>query len=84
MGYREVGRMEVWQILRRWQAGESRRAISRTTVDTYILAARAAGLEQGGPPLGEELLRRDAALYLVFMLVEGLSRNGRALNGVRT
>src|SRR6266540_2698792 len=62
MRYREVGRMEVREILRRWQAGESQRAIaratglSRTTVDTYIRAVKAAGLEAGGPPLEEAAL----------------------------
>ena len=62
MGYREVGRMEVREIVRRWQAGESRRGIaratglSRTTVDTYIRAAKAVGLKPDGPPLEEGLL----------------------------
>ena len=32
----------------------------------------------------KRMRRRDAALYLVFKLVERLSRNWRALNGGRT
>ena len=42
MAYREVGRMEYEEIVRRWQAGESQRAIARAlglarhTVAAYI------------------------------------------------
>ncbi len=31
MSYREVRRMEIGEVLRRWQRGESRRAIARAT-----------------------------------------------------
>ena len=63
MGYREVHRVEIGEVIRRWQAGESRRAIargtglSRTTVDKYLLQARAAGIEQAGPPADPDLVR---------------------------
>lgn len=62
MGYREVRRMEIGEVLRRWQRGESRRAIaratglSRNTVSKYLVAAAAAGLTRDGPPPAEELL----------------------------
>ena len=29
MGYREMSRMEIVDVVRRWQAGESRRAVAR-------------------------------------------------------
>ncbi len=62
MGYREVQRMEVGALIRRWQAGESERAIaraiglSRNTVQKYLRSARAAGVERAGPPASSELL----------------------------
>jgi transposase len=54
MAYREMSRMEINEVVRRWQAGESRRAIaaavglSRTTVDKYIAEALRLGLAAGG------------------------------------
>jgi transposase len=51
--------MEVIEVVRRWQAGESQRAIaratglSRNTVEKYVRAARAAGVGQGGEPPGD-------------------------------
>lgn len=60
MGYREVRRMELQEVLRRWQAGESQRAIAnalglaRMTVEKYVRAAVAAGLQVNGPPPTEE------------------------------
>ncbi len=63
MGYREVGQMEIREVIRRWQAGESRRAmaratgLSRTTVDRYLGQAKAAGVVQGSGPPGEAVLR---------------------------
>ena len=50
MAYREVPRMEIKEILRRWQAGDSLRHIaagtglSRDTVRKYVVAAREEGL----------------------------------------
>src|SRR5579872_6941348 len=54
MAYREIGRMEIVEVVRRWQAGESRRAIgrgvglARATVDKYVRAAEELGLLVGG------------------------------------
>jgi transposase len=54
MAYREMGRMEIVEVVRRWQAGESRRAIgrgvgvARATVDKYVAVAEEVGLRVGG------------------------------------
>ena len=70
--------MEVHEIVRRWQAGESLRAIaralrvSRNTVDKYVQAAVAAGLHAGDPP-------PDAA---VLAALGRLGRPGRAPGGL--
>ena len=59
MAFREVQRMEVIEVIRRWQAGESGRAIARSTglarntVEKYLRAARAAGLSEDGEPWRE-------------------------------
>ena len=51
MAYREVHCVEIREVIRRWQAGFSRRRIasgtglSRVTVRRYIEAAEAAGLQ---------------------------------------
>ena len=53
MAYREVYRVLVLEVIRRWQLGESRRAIaraiglSRNTVEKYVRAAQAAGVAPG-------------------------------------
>ena len=45
MAYREVSRMEIQEIIRRWQAGDSQRKIalgtglSRDTIAKYVAAA---------------------------------------------
>jgi transposase len=55
MGYREVGLMQVVEVLRRWQAGESARAIARATglardtVRKYVREAKRLGLRPHGP-----------------------------------
>ncbi|HZR01162.1 MAG TPA: IS21 family transposase [Chloroflexota bacterium] len=60
MAYREMSRMEINEVVRRWQAGESRRAIaaavglSRTTVDKYVAEARRLGVAAGGPAPTED------------------------------
>lgn len=62
MAYREVYRVQVLEVIRRWQLGESRRSIarasglSRNTVEKYVRAAVAAGVSQGGEPPGEDTL----------------------------
>lgn len=53
--YREVGLMQVVEIVRRWQAGESARAIARATglarntVSKYLQEAQRLGLAARGP-----------------------------------
>ena len=50
MGYRELSRMEMVEVVRRWQMGESQRAIARAsgvareTVKKYLRAAEELGL----------------------------------------
>jgi transposase len=58
MAYREVGRMEYDEVVRRWQAGESQRAIARAlglarnTVAAYVRTASAEPATGGeGKPL---------------------------------
>jgi transposase len=64
MGYRELRRMEIEEVVRRWQAGETQRAIARgsrlarDTVKKYVRAAQALGLRAEGPPPTEEQLVR--------------------------
>jgi predicted transcriptional regulator len=56
MGYRELSRMEMVEVVRRWQMGESQRAIARAsgvareTVKKYLRAAEELGLAANGPP----------------------------------
>ena len=64
MAYREVPRMEIKEIIRRWQAGDSLRHIaagtglSRDTVRKYVVAARQEGITRDGPaPTEEQLIR---------------------------
>src|SRR5260221_14486087 len=60
MGYRELSRMEMVEVVRRWQMGESQRAIARgsgvarETVKKYLGAAEELGLAANGPPPTEE------------------------------
>jgi len=61
--YREVGLMQVVEILRRWQAGESARAIAkatgiaRNTVGKYLDEAERLGImRQGAPPSNDQIL----------------------------
>jgi hypothetical protein len=60
MAYRELGMVELQEILRRWLAGDSVRAIARATgmdrktVIHYVRAARAAGVHPGGEAPTEE------------------------------
>lgn len=64
MGYREVNRVELQEVIRRWQAGESGRKIARATgfarntVEKYLKAAESLGLSPAGrPPTEDELSR---------------------------
>jgi transposase len=68
MGYREKSRMDMVELVRRWQAGESERAIARqtrtarATVNKYLAAARALGIARGSSPPTEEQLGALGAL----------------------
>ncbi len=56
MAFKEVFRVEIIEIMRRWQAGSSIRGVarasglSRNTTRKYILAAERDGLTRDGPP----------------------------------
>jgi len=62
MAFLEVHMVQVREIVRRWQAGESKTAIGRVsgvsprTVGRYIAAAMALGVSQGGEPPPEAML----------------------------
>src|SRR5438132_1477799 len=64
MGYRELSRMEIVEVVRRWQMGESQRALARTsgvareTVKKYVRGAEELGLAANGPPPTEDQLVR--------------------------
>ncbi len=60
MAYRELGMIELREVVRRWRAGDGFRAIARATrldrktVARYVRAAVAVGLTRGGPALTDE------------------------------
>ena len=62
MAYKEVSRVEIAEVIRRWQSGSSQRHIasgtglSRDTVRKYLAAARKVGVRQEGPAPTEEQL----------------------------
>jgi transposase len=64
MGYRQLSRMEIVEVVRRWQVSESQRAIARAsgaareTVKKYLRAAEELGLAANGPPPSEDQLVR--------------------------
>ena len=68
MAYKEVFRVEISEVIRRWRAGDSQRHIasgmglSRDTVAKYITAAEGLGLSLEGPDPSEEQLSRLAAM----------------------
>lgn len=68
MAYREVTRVEMEEILRRWQAREDLRrlasgtGISRITGYKYVVAAEEMGLFPGGPGSTQEQLSRLAGI----------------------
>ena len=68
MGYKEVLRVDISEVIRRWQAGNSRRHIasgtglSKDTVGRYISAAEALEMSREGPAHTEEQLSRLAAI----------------------
>ena len=68
MAYKGVLRVEISEVIRRWQAGHSQRRIasgtglSRDTVARYITAAVALGVSREGTELSEEQLSRLASI----------------------
>ena len=68
MGYKEVLRVDIFEVIRRWQAGNSRRHIasgtglSKDTVGRYISAAEALAMSREGPAPTEGQLSRLAAI----------------------
>ena len=66
MAYREVTRVEIGEVIRRWQAGEGLRKVtsgtelSRITVRKYVAAAQELGLSRDGAGPSEEQLSRLA------------------------
>ena len=62
MVYKEVSRVGLAEVIRRWQAGSSQRHIasgtglSRDTVRNYMVATRKVGVRQEGPAPTEEQL----------------------------
>jgi transposase len=60
MAYRELGMVELREIVRRWQAGAGVRAIARgtgmdrKTVVGYLRALQAGGIQPDGPPPTDE------------------------------
>ncbi len=71
MAYREVPRMEIREVIRRWQAGNSQRQIaagtglSRDTVRKYLAAAQQEGIARDGPVPTEDQLSRLATISQV-------------------
>ena len=68
MAYKEVLRVEIQEVIRRWQAGSSQRQIaegtglSRATVRKYVSAATVVGVLRDGPAPDEEQLGRLAGI----------------------
>jgi hypothetical protein len=56
MGYRELSRMDIVEVIRRWQVGAIARGsgVARKTVKKYLRAAEKLGLAANGPPLTED------------------------------
>ena len=68
MAYREVTRVDIQEIIRRWQAGEGYRRIasgtglSRNTVRKYLSAAKAEGIARDGAVPSDDQLSRLAVI----------------------
>ena len=68
MAYREVTRVDIQEIIRRWQRGEGYRRIasgtglSRNTVRKYLAAAKAEGIRQDGAVPTDDQLSRLAVI----------------------
>ena len=66
MAYREVSRVEIAEVVRRWQSGNSQRQIATGTglSRATIVAAMGAGLTRDGAAPSEDQLSRLAGLNL--------------------
>ena len=68
MAYREVTRVDIQEIIRRWQAGEGYRRIaagtslSRNAVRKYLTAAKAEGITKDGSVPTDDQLSRLAVI----------------------
>ena len=68
MAYREVTRVDIQEIIRRWQAGEGYRRIasgtglSRNTVRKYLSGAKAEGIAPDGAVPSDDQLSRLAVI----------------------
>ena len=68
MAYREVTRVDIQEIIRRWQRGEGYRRIasgtglSRNTVRKYLTAAGAEGITKDGDTPSDDQLSRLAVI----------------------
>ena len=68
MAYKEVSRVDMVEVIRRWQKGNSQRhmasgtGLSRDTVRKYLAAAEEVGVSREGPDPSEEQLSRLVAL----------------------
>jgi transposase len=70
MAYRELSRMHVQEVIRRWQADESQRAIARATglarvsVRRYLAHAERLGIaRRGSPPTEEQVVELTRLAY---------------------
>ena len=68
MAYKEVSRVDIAEVIRRWQIGNSQRHIaagtglSRATVRKYLAAAEKMGVVREGPAPTEEQLSLTASV----------------------
>lgn len=84
MAHREVTRVEINEVTRRWQLGLSRHQItqgtevSRPTLRRYLGVAEELGLSVDGPELDEAKLARLAVLSLGRPAPAGCAERGAA------
>ena len=78
MAYKEVTRVEITEIIRRWQAGATVRGLarasgmSRNTVKKYFQAAEVLGLTRNGPAPTEE--------QIIFLVQKNIAGRHPATN----
>src|ERR1700694_4325801 len=79
MGYRELSRMEIIEVVRHWQAGTSPRGgarvtgVGRETVKKYLAAAETLGMSQTASPAlivqRAENTRRGDSLFTLLIRI---------------